>query len=120
MTELLDKLTRWGAAREDVRAMILTSTRTVPGGQLDLFSDYDVILAVRDTRPFYEDRAWLGDFGPVLVVYRDPYRDQNGFRSFAYITQYEAGLKIDFTLMPAGLLANIAAEPKHVGHGPAP
>ena len=41
MTELHDKLTSWGKAREAVRAMILTSTRTIPGGQLDLFSDYD-------------------------------------------------------------------------------
>jgi len=31
-----------------VRAMLLTSTRAVPGSLLDAWSDHDVILVVRD------------------------------------------------------------------------
>lgn len=89
--------------------MLLTSTRADPDAHTDLFSDYDVILAVTDVRPFFEDRDWLGDFGPVLVVYRDPIRQREGGESFAYITQYEGGLKIDFTLSSVGILKRIAA-----------
>jgi aminoglycoside 6-adenylyltransferase len=125
--EMLEFFAQWGAARPEVRALVLTSTRTVPGADLDRLSDYDLIVAISDppgVRPFFESRAWLEDFGHVLVLYRDPLRPwfppgslPSGPESlveecFAYITQYdEDGLKIDFTLMPVALLRRIAAAP---------
>ena len=92
-----------------VRAMLLTSSRADPKAHLDLFSDYDVILVVTDIHPFFEDRTWLQDFGQVLVVYRDPIRLDYGLEAFAYITQYEDGTKIDFTLWPVETLSRVKA-----------
>lgn len=109
---VLERLVGWAAERDAVRAVLLTSTRANPHAPTDPFSDYDVILAVTDVRPFFEDRSWLGDFGPVLVVYRDPIRDSEGGKSFAYITQYENGLKIDFTVSSVGILRRIAENDK--------
>lgn len=106
---VLRQTVRWGEARSDVRAMLLTSTRTMPGAPVDAFSDYDIIVAVTDVHPYFADRAWLEDFGRVLVVYRDPIRRLHGLDCFAYITQYEDGTKIDFTLWTAGIVARIAA-----------
>lgn len=109
---IIRRLIDWAQTRADVRAAILTSTRTVPGFVPDPFSDYDIIYAVNDVRPYYEQRDWLGDFGPVLVVYRDPLQQQAGHDRFAYITQYaQDRLKIDFTIMHVGLLRHIAAQP---------
>ncbi|MEW5872767.1 MAG: aminoglycoside 6-adenylyltransferase [Chloroflexota bacterium] len=123
----LNRLIEWGQARPDVRAMLLTSTRTVPGADLDRLSDYDVIIAVSDDPgilPFFASRDWLEAFGRVLVLYRDPISswfnrhqppspdgsEEDG--AFAYITQYEEdGLKIDFTLITASLLRRIAQSP---------
>jgi aminoglycoside 6-adenylyltransferase len=105
------RLREWAEAREDVRALLLTSSRASPHAPIDRFSDYDVILAVRDVRPYFADRRWLGDFGPVLAVYRDPIRRTEGFETFAYITQYEQGLKIDFMLWPVALLPRYAGAP---------
>jgi aminoglycoside 6-adenylyltransferase len=102
----------WTEERETVRAMLLTSTRTSPDAHVDLFSDYDVILVVTDIHPLFADRAWLEDFGKVLVLYRDPIRLRYGVESFAYITQYEDGLKIDFTLWPVEMVSRIAAAPQ--------
>ena len=65
-------LVGWGEAHDLVRAMLMTSTRAVPGAHVDVLSDYDVILIVSDLAPFVDDRSWLGDFGEVLVVYWDP------------------------------------------------
>ncbi len=109
---VIQHLLKWAEQRESVRAVLLTSTRTMPGASLDPFSDYDVILAVTDIHPFFEDRGWLGDFGPVLVVYRDPIRVEHGCERFAYITQYETDrLKIDFTVMQAEWLHHTAGSP---------
>lgn len=108
---MIQKLVDWGKGREDVRAMVLTSTRTRPGFKVDRLSDYDVVVAVRDITPYFDSIDWLGDFGTLLVRYRDPIRTQLGFRRFASITQYEDTLKIDFSLVELGLLPAIAALP---------
>ena len=94
-------------------AMLLTSTRAIPSAPVDIFSDYDVILVVKDIRPFFEDRSWLADFGEVLVVYCDPiYSDPgHGIEMFANVIQYADGLKIDFTLWPVELLQKIVQAP---------
>jgi aminoglycoside 6-adenylyltransferase len=106
---VLDHLVRWASDRASVRAVLLTSTRARPDATTDLFSDFDVILAVTDPEPYFADRTWLSDFGDVLVLYRDPMRVQKDGKSFAYITQYEDGLKIDFTVQSTGILARVAA-----------
>jgi len=92
--------------------MVLTSSRAVPAAPLDALSDYDVILALEDVRPFHEERGWLEAFGRVLVLYRDPLTIEGGLERSAYVTQYEDGLKIDFTLWPVELLRRTAAEPE--------
>jgi aminoglycoside 6-adenylyltransferase len=109
---MIDQLIQWGDQQPLVRAMLLTSTRAVPGARADLFSDYDVILALREVQPFYAERAWLEAFGRVLALYRDPLIPDHGLERSGYVTQYEDGLKIDFSLWPVELLQQIVAEPK--------
>ncbi len=116
--EMLARFVRWGEEREDVRAMVLTSTRTTPGGYVDEFSDYDIIIYTRDILPYFQSRDWLEYFGHVLVLYRDPISEEFGFKSFAYITQFEDGLKIDFTLAEAGQLPAVAADAQRNGLSP--
>ena len=110
--EAIQLLVSWGETHPSVRAMILTSTRTVPNATLDILSDYDVILALTDIHPFFESRDWLEAFGHVLVLYRDPLQLEEGLETSAYVVQYEDGLKIDFTLMPVELVQRMVAAPK--------
>jgi hypothetical protein len=62
--------------------------------------------------PFFNDKSWLSDFGPLLVVYHDPLRMYQGSGCFREITQYENGLEIDFNLWPAEVLPRVVAEPE--------
>jgi aminoglycoside 6-adenylyltransferase len=111
--DVISKLVQWAEQRVSVRAMRLTSTRAIPNAPTDIFSDYDVVLVVKNIHPFFEDRSWLADFGEVLVVYCDPiYSDPDyGIEKFANVTQYADGLKIDFTLWPVELLQKILQAP---------
>jgi aminoglycoside 6-adenylyltransferase len=104
---------QWAETRDEIRAVLLTSTRAVPGARVDALSDYDVILVVQSLQPFVEDRTWIDDFGDVLVVYWDPiYSDRMfGIDTIANVTQYANGLKIDFTLQPVSLFEKIVAAP---------
>jgi aminoglycoside 6-adenylyltransferase len=104
---VIGQLNRWADSQDLIRAVILTSSRAIPHGSVDLFSDYDVILAMRSIHPLYADRAWLEVFGPVLAGYRDPIIDENGLKRSAYVIQYENGLKIDFSLWPVELLQRV-------------
>ena len=94
--EAIVSFIRWGEGQPLVRAMILTSTRAIPGGAADIFSDYDIILALSDVHPFFEDRGWLEAFGHVLVMYRDPLTEEDGLLKSGNVVQFEEGLKIDF------------------------
>lgn len=99
---VISKLRTWAADKEAVRAVLLTSNRAGTPGSSDALSDFDVILVARDVYPFHADRAWIGDFGVVLVTYWDAlFPDQEtGLEIFANVVQYESGLRIDFTLWP--------------------
>jgi aminoglycoside 6-adenylyltransferase len=103
------RLIEWAEATPAIRAMLLTSTRAVPNADVDALSDYDVILVVDDIQPFHADRAWLDAFGEVVVGYWDPIQPDPDFgvAYFGNVIQYAAGLKIDFTLWPATMLARI-------------
>jgi aminoglycoside 6-adenylyltransferase len=110
--DVLQQLVKWADEQPSVRAMILTSSRAIPHAQTDAFSDYDVILALTDLKPFYENRTWLETFGRVLALYRDAVILDRGFQRSAYVTQYEDSLKIDFNLWPVELLKQIVREPE--------
>jgi aminoglycoside 6-adenylyltransferase len=112
MNQVIQQLIEWAKEQRSVRAVILTSSRCAPEAKVDAFSDYDVILAVTDVVPFFSDRSWLSDFGPVLVLYRDPLKPVYGLEQFASITQYENGLKIDFNVWPTDLLRRVADAPE--------
>jgi aminoglycoside 6-adenylyltransferase len=112
--DVISKLIRWAEQRDAIRAMLLTSTRAVPNAPMDEYSDYDVVLIVKDIHPFYEDRSWLEDFGDVLVAYWDPiYLDADySIEKVANVVQYADGLKIDFTLWPVKLMRRIVQAPQ--------
>ncbi|SRR6266702_4574666 len=65
--DVLARVIEWAEATEPVRVVLLTSSRTTPTATLDQFSDYDVIIAVTDVHPFFENREWLKSFGEVLA-----------------------------------------------------
>lgn len=108
--KVIEQVVHWADQESLVRAVLLTSSRAIPQAHTDAFSDYDVILALLNIQPFYADRTWLEAFGSVLALYRDPLIHDRGLQRSAYVTQYEDGLKIDFSLWPVELLRRITKE----------
>ncbi|HWV24097.1 MAG TPA: aminoglycoside 6-adenylyltransferase [Thermomicrobiales bacterium] len=106
-------LRAWGEARDDIRAMLLTSTRALPGGKVDALSDYDVIVVTRDIGPYVTDRRWIDDFGEVLVAYWNPVEAEpaTGIMTSGNVVQYEGALKIDFSLWPVTMLDALTSVP---------
>src|SRR6476620_5072978 len=109
---IIDRLVRWGQQQPLVRALLLTSSRTNPTAPVDVLSDYDLIVVVTDIQPYLADESWLEAFGDPLVVYRDPVRHLYRCEVFTRVTHYQDGTKIDYSIWPAELLAQIIAQPR--------
>src|SRR5262245_25777203 len=103
---VVERLVRWAAQLELVRALVLESSRATAQAALDIFSDYDVLVVVSDPRPFVDNEAWLGDFGAPLVNFRDAGQIW-GIETYARLVLYEDRTKIDYTVWPVRLLREV-------------
>jgi aminoglycoside 6-adenylyltransferase len=112
--ETINHLARWAEGRADVRALIITSTRAIPGGHLDAYSDYDAIVVVDDVRSLADDTDWLTEFGAVLIAYWDPLREDpaTGAVRLGSVVNYVNGLKIDFSLWSRQRYVDVTAGPE--------
>jgi aminoglycoside 6-adenylyltransferase len=110
--QVYDKITSWANALDQIRAVLVTSSRTVPGAPVDAYSDYDVILIVRDVMAYAEKADWLEAFGDVVIAYWDPpwVDETTGDTKSSNIVQYFSGLDIDFSLWPESSLAKIVQD----------
>jgi aminoglycoside 6-adenylyltransferase len=93
--DVVDKLVAWGTTHPLIRAMILTSSRTRPGGPVDPLSDYDLILVVSDVGQFAFDDAWIAEYDMPMVRWGVVYQNY---------------VKIDYSIWPVEVLERISAE----------
>ena len=106
-TEVLDRLVAWGGSSEDVRAIVLTSTRARHDASADELSDYDVILAVRDPSTFLANDDWTSAYGRALASWGDEHELYGSTATFRGVV-YADGVKIDYTVWPGRLLEHVA------------
>ncbi len=109
---VIKRLVQWAETQDAIRAMLLYSSRTNPNAAVDIFSDFDILLAVTDIHPFHQDDRWLGELGKVLVVFRNPIGREHGFECFGFVTHYEDGVKIDYGFFPVEFLTWAANQPR--------
>lgn len=110
----LSRLTEWARSRPDVHLVLLTSNRAVPGGKVDAYSDYDVVLAVDDVEAMIGSTAWIHTFGDVVIAYWDPVSTDaaTGAVTVSSIVNYANGLKIDFSLWSMQHLDAVVSAPR--------
>ncbi len=108
------RLIEWGKRRDDIRAIVLSSSRTNPTVQdlVDPLSDYDLdIIIDASARSWYEDRSWIEDWGEILVGFVEPPALEYGIEDFGCVIIYADGTKIDYTIMPVEIFRQVVAEP---------
>jgi aminoglycoside 6-adenylyltransferase len=108
--DVVDKLVAWGTAHPLIRAMILTSSRSRPDGPVDPLSDYDLILAVSDVRPFAFEDAWISEYGRPMVRWGDQ-GAEHGLTTYFRGVVYQNYVRIDYSIWPVEVLERIAADP---------
>jgi hypothetical protein len=93
--EVLAQLVAWGTTHPLIHTMILTSSRTRPGGAVDPLSDYDLILVVSDVGPFAFADAWISEYGSPMVRWGDQ-SEMYGLTTYFRGVIYQNYVKIDY------------------------
>lgn len=87
-------------ADDRILAVYMNGSRTNPNVPRDIFQDYDIVFVVKDTKPFIEDKAWIGRFGNILYMqYPDEHPDypSDPENSYGWLMQFDDGVRIDLT-----------------------
>lgn len=108
--QVLTELIAWAEAKPEIRTVLLTSSRARPSGSVDLFSDYDIVLAVTEGFPTGWDSAWLYEYGEPMVRWGDE-GEELGVPTVFRSVIYQNKVKIDYTLWPLELLQRITDSP---------
>lgn len=103
---VLDWLVSWATTSEDVRALVLTSSRTRDDGTTDDLSDYDIVIITRVPSALVSDSRWIETYQPVLAQWADQAETLGISRWFRGIT-FEDGVSVDFMIWPTSLVSRI-------------
>ncbi|MDQ3693122.1 MAG: aminoglycoside 6-adenylyltransferase [Chloroflexota bacterium] len=104
--EVLAKIERWASGHDLIRLVLLTSSRAVPNGPVDLLSDYDIVLVVSEPEAFAETAEWVHGFGAPLIIVRDR-ESPDGIEKQSCMVLYDDGTKVDYSVWPLTVLAAI-------------
>ncbi len=102
--EMLSQLLEWAGNQENIRTVLMTSSRANPYAFTDLFTDYDFEIFINDLEAFVRDDDWLEQFGSLIkkVVLQD-----GDWRT--RLVLYEDGTKIDFQISTIEFIKQLAS-----------
>lgn len=86
-------------ADKRILAVYMNGSRTNPNVPKDLFQDYDIVYVVKEIKTFIEDKDWIHKFGEILYMqYPDDPYSNNRESHYAWLMQFEDGIRIDLTI----------------------
>ena len=100
---MLDRVTEWAKAKEDVRAAVLVGSRAGKD-EVDEFSDYDVALFVTDQDKYASDHAWLSEMGDVWLCEKNTATDGEVSPVYYRLTIFAPGTRVDFSVHSTEML----------------
>lgn len=92
--EMIESFKRFADDHDQVRTLIMTSSRT-RDAEIDFLSDYDIEIYVNDISLFESD-DWLSYFGPVMV--RWPYKPSLNDHWINRLVLFKDRVRVDFQI----------------------
>ncbi len=99
--QLLQRICVWAESQQNIRAIVMMGSYA--RGRADELSDLDIEIFARDTKSYLTSGFWMSEIGPV-IVYLSLHNDLG---SPTRLVIFRDGLKVDFTISPASVLASI-------------
>ncbi len=100
--QMLELILAFARERDDIRAVIMTGSRTDPHSVPDLFQDYDITYLVKDVAPYRSNPTVPAQFGETMIFQMpdDMAGSDASARSYAFLMQFGDGNRIDLTFRP--------------------
>ncbi len=108
---VLNELLNWSKIQENIRAVVLASSRVNPNASLDIFADYDIEFIVTDIQNFENNDQWISHFGKVLDNIKE-----KAATSCTQLVLYADGVRIDFSIYTISAFLSKASQsqlPEH-------
>lgn len=102
------RLVAWARARPDVVALVQIGSRVQPGATVDVWSDWDYQLIVRDPSP-YLNRAWPAQIAPCWAAHLE--RTPRGVMKLSAV--FAGGWEADFVLLTAWQMRLVCRALRH-------
>lgn len=98
--EMLELILGIAQRDERIRGVYMNGSRTNPNVPKDIFQDYDVIYAVRETKSFIGDKHWIEQFGEILYMqlpdeFPFPGEKWCPEKSYGWLVQFADGVRLD-------------------------
>ncbi|MBA2668175.1 MAG: aminoglycoside 6-adenylyltransferase [Trueperaceae bacterium] len=104
--DMVTRLVAWGAARADVRALLVIGSRARTASPADRWSDLDVVLVTTDIAPYLDGGGWVDALGEPWLTYLE--RTATGARTERRAL-FDDALDVDFVVIPATEFTEIVA-----------
>ena len=104
---VLGGLLAWAEKEDAVRTLVLTSSRARGDETVDVLSDYDVVVGVRDPESFLADESWIHGYGEPLAGWGDRHEVLGLTTTFRGVV-YADRIKIDYSVWPQALIEKVA------------
>ncbi len=107
--EMMELILRFAQERDDVRAVVMTGSRTNPAAARDRFQDYDITCLVEEVAPYRQNPQIPLYFGDLMILQTpdDMGEPPRPSTSYAYLMQFTDGNRIDLTFQPVADVACI-------------
>lgn len=95
--QMMDLILSTAGEDERIRAVYMNGSRTNPNVVRDIFQDYDIVYAVRETESFQQDRTWIDRFGERLYMqYPEDNEDPSDKHNcYGWLMQFADGNRLD-------------------------
>jgi aminoglycoside 6-adenylyltransferase len=97
---LIEKVTKWGETRPDIRALFIVGSRARIIHPADEWSDLDIIIITTRVKYYLSRSNWFEVIGKPWISFTDSTSTGNGK---AVRVIFEGGLDVDFAFIPQNL-----------------
>ncbi len=106
MDDILQNVIRWAGSEESIRALILTSSRA-GAGQVDEFSDYDIMVLTDEPGRYLTSDSWMKEIGSPWVYQKEQFAHGPEVIPTRLVI-FARGARVDFSFWILGTLREFA------------
>lgn len=110
--QMMNLILTFAREHEDIRAVVMTGSRTNPAATPDHFQDYDITYLAEDLEQYRQNSRIPDYFGEIMILQNpdDMGESVSRYTRYAYLMQFMDGNRIDLTFRSLSDLEPILAD----------